>query len=150
MLQRDAVARGNVSHRHYCPAEGHDWYCDSQECECICGFLMEGHDHAECPVELKACPGEHEAAQRQSIAEAMSQEPDPEFIQKWDENLSARPHCECGCAEAETMKMAGFCLWCDHVYAEFSPKNQDLHFAKHCPGAPEQLRQSARQRFVKH
>jgi len=110
---------------------------------------MEENDHSECPVELRACP-EHAAEHQQSIAEAMASEPDPESIQKWQELLSARPHCECGCAEAQTMKIVGFCLWCDHVYSEFTPKIQHLHFAKHCPGAPEQLRQSARARFVKH
>jgi hypothetical protein len=46
-------------HRHFCDAEGHDWQC-SGDCECICGLPMEGHDHSECPVELRACP-EHAA-----------------------------------------------------------------------------------------
>lgn len=137
-----------MSHRHYCDFAGHNWRC-SENCECICGLRMEGHDHRGCPIELRACP-EHESEQQRSIAEAMSSEPDPVSVQKWHDRLSALPHCECECAEAQTMKIVGFCLWCDHVYAEFSPKIQDLHFAKHCPGAPEQLRQSARQRFVKH
>jgi len=136
-------------HRHYCPVEGHDWQCGGQECECVCGFLMEGHDHTECPVELRACP-DHAVEEQKAIDEAMSHEPDPESIQKWHERLSARPHCECGCAETQTMKITGFCLWCDHTYAEFTPKIQDLHLAKQCPGASEQLRQSARARFVKH
>ncbi len=139
-----------MSHRHYCPVEGHDWYCDSQECECICGFIMEGHDHADCPVELRACPGEHEAAQRQSTAEAISQESDPESIQKWRERLSARPRCECGCVEAADSKIVGFCMWCDHTYAAYNSEIEDLHFAKHCPGAPEELKKSARDRLVRH
>lgn len=133
-----------MSHRHYCDQAGHDWQC-SEDCECICGLPMEGHDHTECPVELRACP-EHAAEQQQSIAEAMPSEPDPALAQKWND----RPHCACGCAESQMGKVVGSCLWCDHVYAEFSPEIQDLHFAKHCPGAPEQLRQAARARFVKH
>jgi len=133
-----------MSHRHYCDFAGHDWEC-SQDCECICGLPMEGNDHSECPVELRAC-SEHSAEQERSIAEARSSEPDPAFVQRWQE----RPHCECGCAEAEMSKIVGFCLHCDHVYAEFTPKIQDLHFAKRCPGAPDQLRQSARARFVRH
>jgi hypothetical protein len=133
-----------MSHRHYCDFAGHDWQC-SEGCECLCGLPMEGNDHGDCPVELRACP-EHASDQQRSIAEAIASQPDPESIRKWHE----RPHCECGCAEAQTMKIVGFCLWCDHVYAEFSPKIQDLHFAKYCLGAPDQLRQSARARFVKH
>lgn len=134
-----------MSHRHFCDFAGHDWQCSSQECECICGLPMEGHDHSDCPVELRAC-GEHSEAQRQSIAEAMSQQPDPESIQKWQE----RPHCQCGCAEAKTNKIVGFCLHCDHVYASYSPEIEDRHFADDCPGAPEQLKKSARERLVKH
>jgi hypothetical protein len=136
-----------MSHRHYCDFAGHDWQC-SENCECICGLPMEGHDHSECPVELRACP-EHAAEQQRSIAEAMSQESDPESIQKWRERLSARPRCECGCVEADS-KIVGFCIWCDHTYLAYNSEIEDLHFAKHCPGAPEQLRQSAQARFVKH
>ena len=54
-----------MSHRHYCDFAGHDWQC-SEDCECICGLLMEGNDHSECPVELRACP-EHTAEQQRSI-----------------------------------------------------------------------------------
>jgi hypothetical protein len=134
-----------MSHRHYCDFAGHDWKCSSQDCECLCGFPTEGHDHSECPVELRACP-EHALEEQRRIQEAISH--DPESIQKWHERLSTRPHCDCGCAEADMSKIVGFCLHCDHTYAEFSPEIQDRHFAYHCTGAPEELRQSARQRFV--
>lgn len=42
----------------------------SEGCECICGLLMEGNDHSDCPVELRACP-EHAAEQQRRMAEAM-------------------------------------------------------------------------------
>lgn len=104
---------------------------------------MEGPDHSECPVELRACP-EHEAEAARSIAQAMASEPDPESIQKWQE----RPRCHCGCAEAGMGKIVGWCMWCDHTYAEYNPKIEDLHFANHCPGAPEELKKSARERLA--
>ena len=66
-----------MSHRHYCDYAGHDWQCVGI-CECICGLPMEGNDHSECSVELRACP-EHSAAQQLSDAEATSSEPDPAF-----------------------------------------------------------------------
>jgi hypothetical protein len=133
-----------MSHRHYCDFAGHDWQCGG-DCECICGLPMEGHDHSDCPVELRACP-EHAAEQERSIAEAMSSEPDAAFIQKWQE----RPRCDCGCAEAESSKVVGWCLYCDHVYLDFSLVIQAQHFAEDCPGAPEELKKSARERLVKH
>jgi hypothetical protein len=46
-------------------------------------------------------------------------------------------------------KVAGFCLWCDHTYAAYNSEIEDLHFADHCPGAPEELRKSARERLVR-
>ena len=133
-----------MSHRHYCDYAGHDWQCDG-DCECICGLPMEGNDHSECPVELRACP-EHSAAQQLSHAEATSSESDPAFAQKWQE----RPHCECGCAEAQSSEAVGWCLHCDHVYVNYSPKIEAQHFADDCPGAPEELKKSARARLVKH
>lgn len=137
-----------MSHRHWCDWAGHDWQC-SGDCECLCGLPMEGNNHSECPVELRACP-KHEVEAARAIAEAMSAEPDPSFVQRWQERELALPHCACGCAEGETSKIVGFCLHCDHVYAEFTPKIQDLHFAKHCPGAPGELKKSARERLVRH
>jgi hypothetical protein len=137
-----------MSHRHYCDFAGHDWQC-SENCECICGLAMEGHDHSECPVELRACP-EHAREQQRSIAEAMSSEPDPASIQTWHERQLARPHCECGCAEAEPSEVVGWCLHCDHIYVSYNPKIEARHFAHDCPGAPFELKESARQRLVKH
>jgi len=134
-----------MSHRHYCDWAGHDWQCSREGCECICGFRMEGHDHADCPVELRPCP-EHKDDAEQAIAETKTQEPDPALIQKWQE----RPHCDCGCAESQMGKVVGFCLWCDHTYAAYNSEIEDRHFAYDCPCAPDQLRQAARARFAKH
>ncbi len=130
-------------HRHFCEVYGHDWQC-AEDCECICGLPMEGYAHSECPVELRACP-EHAAEEQRSIAEAMSSEPDPAFVQRWQE----RPRCECGCAEAEN-RIVGFCLWCDHTYTKYNPEIEDCHFANYCSGAPKELRESAKQRQVSH
>ncbi len=130
-----------MSHRHFCDFAGHNWQC-SGDCECCCGLPMEGHDHSECPVELRACP-EHADEQQRSIAVAMSSDPDPAFVQR----LQERPHCDCGCAEAEFSNLVGWCLRCDHEYASYTPQIEDLHFANFCPGAPEELKESARKRL---
>jgi hypothetical protein len=137
-----------MSHRHYCDFAGHDWQC-GRDCECICGLPMEGHDHSDCPVELRACP-EHAAEQARGIVEAMSSDPDAALIQKFHGRESALPHCECGCAEAESTKVVGWCLHCDHVYLDFSLVIQALHFANNCPGASNERKQSAREELAKH
>jgi len=131
-----------MSHRHYCDFAGHDWQC-SEGCECICGLLMEGNDHSGCPVELRACP-EHEAEAARSIAEALASEPDPASIQKWLD----RPHCECGCDEAELRHVVGFCVWCTHLYVTYNIEIEDRHFTEDCPGAPQELRESALERLT--
>ncbi|MGB7848540.1 MAG: hypothetical protein WBL63_23205 [Candidatus Acidiferrum sp.] len=133
-------------HHHYCDFAGHRWECTSPECECFDhNVSMENGDHSQCRIELRACP-EHEAEQQQSIAEAMDSEPDPALVEKWQD----RPHCECECAESQMGKIVGWCMWCDHTYARYNSEIEDRHFAYDCPGAPEELRQSARARFVKN
>src|SRR5260370_34980151 len=77
-----------MSHRHYCDYSGHDWQC-SENCECICGLPMQGHDHSDCPVELRACP-EHAPEEQRSMAEAMTSGPDAAFVQKWREGAHGR------------------------------------------------------------
>jgi hypothetical protein len=134
-------------HRHFCDAEGHDWQC-SGDCECICGLPIEGHDHSECPVELRPCP-EHTAEFQRRMAQACSPEAEAKskrLREKWE----ARPPCECGCASNGPGEIVGWCLHCDHVYADWSLKLQDRHFAQHCPRAPEALKQAARARFARH
>jgi len=80
-------------HRHFCDAEGHDWQC-SGDCECICGLPMEGHDHSECPVELRACP-EHAAEFQRRMAQPCSPEAEAEAPKRLREQWEARPRCEC-------------------------------------------------------
>ena len=41
-------------HTHFCEVVGHEWQC-GDDCICICGLPMEGHDHSDCPIELRAC-----------------------------------------------------------------------------------------------
>jgi hypothetical protein len=138
-----------MSHRHYCDFAGHDWQC-SEDCECICGLPMEGHDHSDCSVELRACP-EHAPEQERRMAEAMASEPDASSIQDCDERESALPHCcQCGCAEADSSEVVGWCFHCDHVYVEYSSEIEDRHLANYCPDAPEELKLSALERLAKH
>ena len=134
-------------HRHFCDAEGHDWQC-SGDCECICGLPMEGHDHSECPVELHPCP-EHAAEFQRRMAQPCSPEAEAE-AKRLREQWEARPHCECGCIANQRAEIVGWCLYCDHTYSHYSVEVQDRHFAEHCPGAPEALKQAARARFIRH
>ena len=132
-----------MSHRHYCDFAGHPWECSNPSCECFDhNTSMEDGDHSRCSIELRACT-KHEDEAARSIAEAMSQKPDPSFIEKFQE----RPHCECGCAETES-RFVGFCLWCDHTYVKYDSRTEDLHFATHCLGAPKELSESARVRLA--
>ena len=135
-----------MSHRHYCDFAGHDWQC-ADDCKCICGLPMEGNDHSHCSVELRACP-EHAAEQARGIAAAKSSEPDGVSIQ--DDCESPLPHCECGCAEAESSEVVGWCFHCSHVYVNDSSEIEDRHFANYCPDPPEVLKKSARERLAKH
>jgi hypothetical protein len=61
--------------------------------------------------------------------------------------LKAR--CQCGCADLDPGASVGICLWCGHRYADYSPKIEAEHFAKHCPEAPEELKETARARLAK-
>jgi hypothetical protein len=137
-----------MSHRHYCDFAGHDWQC-AGDCECICGLPMEGNDHRDCSVELRACP-EHAPEQERCMAEVMSSEPDAALIQEDNEREFVLPHCQCGCAEAESSEVVGWCFHCDHVYVEYSSEIEDRHFANYCPDAPAALKKSARERLAKH
>jgi hypothetical protein len=123
-------------HRHYCTTVGHDWRC-SGNCECICGLPMEGHDHSNCPVELRSCP-DHAAEEEAQILKARSDaEPLPEATV--DEPLGPAPHCHCGCADIDASQIVGWCLWCDHVYSKWNLAIQDEHFAQYCPRSPSKI-----------
>jgi hypothetical protein len=126
-----------------CDVEGHYYDC-GEDCECICGLLMNGNDHSECPVELRPFL-EHK--------EAISEEPLPEGVVEImfpaERQHTARPHCECGCSDIDFTKIVGWCLHCDHVYANYTAEIENRHFANDCPGASETVKQAARARLGK-
>jgi len=102
---------------------------------------MEGHDHSDCPVELRPCPN-HTAEHEARILEAMSDDgalPEAAFA----EQQGAVPHCQCSCSEIDAAEVVGWCFHCTHVYANYSPEIQDRHLAYDCPGAPAELKQVA-------
>ena len=132
------------SHQHFCEVGGHRYEC-GEDCECICGLPMNGYDHSDCPVELRPCP-ESESHQEQEM-------PEEEGVVEikfppagW---RHAAPNCECGCSDIDADKVVGWCLHCNHVYANYTPELQDRHFAYHCPEAPKELQESAIQRLRK-
>jgi hypothetical protein len=78
------------------------------------------------------------------MAEVESDAVKIDFTSLSRERYATRPHCQCGCADLAPGTSVGFCLWCDHVYSDYSPLIQARHFADHCPGAPEGLKESER------
>ena len=136
-----------MSHRHHCDVTGHDFEC-SDDCECFCGLPMEQGDHSDCPVELRACP-EHRDETGRTAAEVAPDAVEIDFGILSPERQQGRPHCQCGCADADPASIVGWCLWCDHVYVEHSPATEDRHFAHDCPGAPEKLKQASLARLAK-
>jgi hypothetical protein len=133
-------------HNHYCDAAGHEYEC-SDDCECICGLPMENSDHSDCPIELRACP-EHPADQERPMVEVEPGAVKIDFGILSDEHQPAIPHCNCGCADVDQEESVGFCVWCSHVYVDYSPAIENQHFAYHCPEAPEELKSGARLRLA--
>ena len=133
-----------TSHQHFCDVGGHRYEC-GEECECICGLPMNGYDHSDCPVELRACP-EHE---NQPVAEGPLPEGvvEIQFPVGWQRE--SQPNCECGCSEIDGADVVGWCFHCNHVYAIYSPEIQDGHLAYDCPGAPSGLKQALMARLAK-
>ena len=128
---------------------GHEYECSDQSCGCVCGELMEGHDSSDCPIELRACPQHPEGGEYDNA------EPDANAVQidfsfMSQESQQSSPRCQCGCADADPDAVAGFCMWCTHVYVDYNRQTENEHFANHCPRAPEQLKESARKRLAKH
>ena len=132
------------SHQHFCYVGGHSYEC-GEDCECICGLPMNGYDHSDCPVELRPCP-ESESHQEQPMSEEEGLV-EIKFPAGWQH--AAPPQCHCGCADADMSEVVGWCLRCDHVYVNYSPKLQDQHFAYHCPGAPQTSKDAALARLAK-
>ena len=136
-----------MSHRHHCDVTGHDFKC-GENCECICGLPMEGNDHSDCPVELRPCP-EHKAETEQQMTAIESTAVEIDFTGLCEKREQPRLHCQCGCADADPGTVVGWCLWCNHGYVEYNPKIENRHFAFHCPGAPERLKQASLARLAK-
>jgi hypothetical protein len=134
-------------HNHWCAVVGHEYECNDQSCVCVCDQLMEEGDHADCPIELRACP-EHPEGGVHEDAEPDANAVQIDFSFMSQEGQQSSPNCKCGCADLETS--VGFCLWCGHQYVNYNPETEDDHFANHCPNAPEQLKESARQVRAKH
>jgi len=102
---------------------------------------MEGHDHGDCPVELRPCPN-HKADHEARMLEAMSAE-DSVHEMTFDEPHGAVPHCQCGCEDIDANQIVGWCFHCTHVYANYSPEIQDRHLAYDCPGVSAEIKQAA-------
>ena len=133
--------RKETSHRHWCDVVGHYYQCSEEECVCICDLPMNGNDHSECPVELRTCH-EHESLQSPISEDTLPQGVvEIKFPDDWQH--SNQVHCQCGCTDADTSEVVGWCLWCDHVYTEYTPAIQDDHFAHHCLEAPTKLKEVA-------
>jgi hypothetical protein len=108
---------------------------------------MEGNDHSDCPVELRPCRKHKDKTEPQMTAvESTAVEIDVTSLCQKREH--PRFHCKCGCADVDRRNVAGWCLWCDHAYVEYSPKIEARHFAHDCPGAPEKLKQASLARLA--
>lgn len=134
-------------HKHWCGDYGHYFKC-SDDCTCICGLPMEGHDHSDCPVELRACP-KHKNETTPRAAEVAPDAVEIDFSVLSEERQRSRPRCQCGCADADPGTVVGWCLWCGHGYVEYSPAAEARHFAHDCPGAPKKLKQASLARLAK-
>jgi hypothetical protein len=106
---------------------------------------MEEGDHSGCMIELLACP-EHMDEQLRAMQE--NRDYSAEVTELQDEPLLPAPHCECGCADADPENVSGWCMWCDHVYVDYSGATEDQHFARYCPDAAQELKDSARARLA--
>lgn len=134
-------------HKHYCDVVGHEYECNTS-CECVCDMPMKDHDHSDCPIELRACP-EHLEGSEYDDAEPDSEAVKINLCVLSSERQKSVPTCGCGCADLAPDASVGFCAWCTHRYADYSPLIEADHFLNHCPEVPEQLRKSAQKRLAK-
>ena len=144
-MMKSNIIENKGTHFHSCYVTGHRYEC-GEDCECICGLPMNGNDHSDCPVELRPCPEHKDEQEEQPMADEASAEGAVETISIPDLN-APRSHCECGCKDIDASEIVGWCLHCDHVYAHYTPKIENRHFALHCPGAPLGLKQYAAARI---
>jgi hypothetical protein len=123
-----------MNHRHYCDIAGHDWQCE-KDCECICGFSMEGNDHSDCPVELRDCRQHQsqESTDMPAVAEKTSSKRGRlKFPPEHRLRRALRRLSDPG--------FAGVCVSYGHRYKRFSLEIQDAHLLR-CPSYPEEARQ---------
>ena len=147
-----------MSPKHWCEVTGHEWACEGTAlrplagdvepsiCMCdICRVPMEQGDHSGCMIELLACPLHMDEQLRAMQGNRFDY---AEATEVQDEPLSPAPHCACGCADADPENVTGWCLWCDHVYVDYTRTTEDQHFARYCVDAPQELKDSARARLA--
>jgi hypothetical protein len=106
-----------------------------------CGLPLNTHDYEK-------CMGTSRWKRHQDSDGIGTADPSARPTEEQDEPLSPAPHCECGCADADPEDVTGWCFWCDHVYVEYTRTTEDQHFARHCPDAPEELRENAKKRLL--
>ena len=135
-------------HNHWCDVVGHEYECSNECCKCICGFAMEGHDHSDCPIELRPCHA-HPEPNVDLLTERSPDAVEMDLSILSRERQQSLTSCNCGCAALKSEESVGICLWCSHQYAAYSPECEDDHFAYHCPRAPAELKESARKRLPK-
>jgi hypothetical protein len=114
------------------------WVCPPDSACLGCGLPLNTHDYTEC-LNIPGSKSYRKCDVADPIVRATGEE---------DEPLSPAPHCECGCADADQEDVVCWCLWCDHVYVEYTRTTEDQHFAYHCPEAPQELKDSARARLA--
>ena len=136
------MKEGEISHKHYCDVEGHEWRCSDSTCICICGEPMEQGDHSECAVELRAC-SEH----RRQLPVLSDDELSDFFVHLLSD--AEKPRCECGCADSHQEEVVGYCVWCSHVYVTYDIKTEAQHFSHFCAGAPADLREATQQKLAR-
>jgi len=134
------------SHTHWCGEYGHEYEC-SGDCLCICGQPMNGNDHSDCPIELRPC-AEHKDEQKESMSEEALPAGLVELTFPADWQHAALPHCQCGCSDTDFAKIVGWCLHCQHIYANYTPEIENRHFANDCRDAPTTVKEAALARLA--
>jgi hypothetical protein len=127
-----------MTHRHFCDAAGHDWYCDGKAlrpdsgdtdpsvCMCLLHQVpMDEGDHSSCPVELLACPEHRDEQQRMN-----------EAVRPLGNNeLDADPDAEPSeWQDKDGNPIVGFCLWCNlDFYTMAEAQSHEANNSAACP-----------------
>jgi hypothetical protein len=117
---------------------GQVWEC-AADSPCLgCGLPLNTHDYTQC----LNIPGS------KNYRKCDAEDPSARVTNEQDEPLLPAPHCECGCADADSDNVVGWCMWCDHVYIDYNRMTEDQHFAQHCLDAPNELKDIATARLA--